>query len=208
MPPTEPVGGVGLKRTGPIGFRHCFHRVIPPGRHIPAGLTAAHSQLPLDRLVVRCEFVVIERPIRERTALRHPVGGRHSEVERVETPSLGAVNPRTAADAHSVVLVRAVVGPKHARSSVRRDENPRIAVQLGPGVVPVAAEPMVAEVVPPGPTRWIRLAAIQNQHAFAALGELPRSHPATGAGADDNDIEVAHRPVTTKPISAQEPVSE
>ena len=153
------------------------------------GSVPAHADLLLDPRVEGLQRVVLERPVGQRAALRHAVGGRQVEVFRRQPPGHALVEPGAAADNVGQGAVAGLPWGHDMLHLVRIDVDPDSAVvKIGRCVVAVAAEPVVAQVVVADVLVAQDLASIEHQHAQAGLGQDRRGDAAAGAGAHDDRV--------------------
>ena len=139
-PPTESVRRVP-QQVVPGSAPHRGHRVRAAA---PAGLTdrrPGHPELVIGPRVERLQVVVADRPVGQRTVVRHPVRGGHGEVPRIEAPGLCAVTREP-----PPAVVALLAHPcSYGRSTCVRPRAPAPADHRGHPVPTAVAHPSRSE---------------------------------------------------------------
>ena len=161
-------------------------------------MVAANADFPLDFLIIRQDVLITDWPIGQRTAGGNAIDAGHAEVLWHKSPGLPGIHAGAAAQTSGVVLIAALVRANHAAVVAAA----RIAFNIGPSVVSIMRQPLIAEVVAAHILKGQRRAAFQQQDGFSGLGQRRRRHAAPSARPDHNRVVIAH-PRTSNPIISQ-----
>ena len=135
------------------------------GQILEAVEVAADADFPLDRLVVRRDVLVVDRPV-----LAGAVVGPSLEVALAEPQRDRVPQHRLAADAAAAFRIEPrLAGPHRRDLAVGKVERHRMGVEVG--------------------ARVHARTAFDDGHAHAAAGEVRGERAAGRTGADDDDVE-------------------
>ena len=152
------------------------------------------TDFPLGAIVPRFQILIGDGPVRQRGAFRHAIARRHPKIVRHEAPGHPAIHEGSAAQTGGIGVVAVLMGTHDFLVSMRIDEDPGIAVEVGTGVVTVGREPMVPQMVSPATVRiGAGQAALDQENPFPGLGQDCCDDTASCACAHDDRIIVGHR---------------